>query len=124
VAAGRAWATGEETARGHSRVIGEETARGRASGATGEENGEGGGEACSGDGDEVCSGAGQANGVFLDLGHGGNENLKKILSAESYSGKTIVQQRLLIKKTAAKQSNSGYLVITAVEAIAFNSGYY
>jgi hypothetical protein len=43
MARGRAWATGEETARG------------RASGATGEENDEGGGEACSGDG-EACSG--------------------------------------------------------------------
>jgi hypothetical protein len=33
---------------------------------------------------------GQANDVSLGLGHGGNENLKKLLSAGSYSGKTMV----------------------------------
>jgi hypothetical protein len=35
----------------------------------------------------------------------------------------MVQQRLLIK-TAAKQYNSGYFVITTVEAVAFNNDYY
>jgi hypothetical protein len=45
-------------AAGRARATGEETVRGRASGATGEENGEGGGEACSGDGGEACSGDG------------------------------------------------------------------
>jgi hypothetical protein len=69
VAAGSARAIGEETvreearrarssvryaqttARGRARAIGEKTVRGRASGATGEENSEGGGEECSGDGE-------------------------------------------------------------------------
>jgi hypothetical protein len=45
-------------AAGRARATGEETVRGRVSGATIEENGEGGGEACLVDG-EVCLGDGE-----------------------------------------------------------------
>jgi hypothetical protein len=70
--------------------------RGRASGATGEAC-SGDDEACSGDGGEACSGAGAGERRVSGLRSRGDENLKKLLSAGSYSGKTMVQQRLLIK---------------------------
>jgi hypothetical protein len=75
-------------ARGRARATGEETARGRASGATGEENDEGEARRARATTRRAMAARraralGQANGASLDLGHGGSENLKKILRAGS-----------------------------------------